>query len=101
MVHNSPTPIEEEEKHLNRKLNLRKCILHLIVGNDIATVIAPATSIVLQISVKYSLQDQESGEDDDPEEFSESSLCIVGIRETRDVCACHEVLGIVSKDNTC
>ena len=47
------------------------------------------------------LQDQESGEDDDPEEFSESSLSVVGIRETRDVCACHKILGIASKDNTC
>ena len=58
--------------------------------------------IALTTSIDYKmllLQDQESGEDDDPEEFSESSLGVVGIRETRDVCACHEVLGIVSKDN--
>ena len=43
-------------------------------------------------SVQYNLQDQEGSEDDKPEQLSESSLGIVGIGKTRDVCAGHEAL---------
>ena len=43
-------------------------------------------------SVQYILQDQEGSEDDKPEQLSESSLGIVGIGKTRDVCAGHEAL---------
>ena len=43
-------------------------------------------------SVQYILQDQESSEDDKPEQLSESTLGIVGIGKTRDVCAGHESL---------
>ena len=46
----------------------------------------------LMKAVHYNLQDQEGSEDDKPEQLSESSLGVVGICKTRDVCAGHEAL---------
>ena len=43
---------------------------------------------------KDSLQDEEASEDDEPEKFAKSSLCVMGVCKAGDVGARHKVLEI-------
>ena len=45
-------------------------------------------------SLQYGLQDEEGSEEGDPEKLAKSSLCLIGICKTGDVCAPHKVLDI-------